>query len=259
MKSKRNIVRYVILAVALAVFLFSAYKIYAIYSEYSRGDKEYKRIVDDVIIREVVEVTEGEVTYEVEMFKVDFEKLHKINSETVAWIRFEEPDKINYPIVQAGDNDKYLHTTFEGKNNAVGAIFMDAGQAKDFSDSNTFIYGHNMKDGSMFSQLRKYKKQEFAKEHPYFYIYTPDGRELQYQVFAVGVVEDTSESYQKHYKDENEYLSYLKYIKNTALYDLNVEVHADSQVVSLSTCTNVTDTQRLLVHGVKISEKVMGE
>ena len=61
------------------------------------------------------------------------------------------------------------------------------------------------------------------------------------------------------YKDENEYLSYLQHIKNTALYETGVEVNATSQVVSLSTCTNVSDTQRLLVHGVKIGEKVVGE
>lgn len=259
MKSKTNIIRYVILVVAIAVFLFSAYKLYTIFSEYMRGNKEYKKIVEDVIIKEKVEITEGGVTHEVEVFKVDFEKLSKANSETVGWIRFEEPEKINYPLVQAGDNDKYLHTTFEGKRNSVGTIFMDAGQAKDFSDSNTFIYGHNMKDGSMFAGLQKYKEQKFAKEYPFFYIYTPDGKELKYQVFAVGIVEDNSDSYQKYYKDENEYLSYLQHIKNTALYETGVEVNATSQVVSLSTCTNVSDTQRLVVHGVKIGEKVIGE
>ena len=190
---------------------------------------------------------------------MDFKVLSKINPETVGWIRFEEPEKINYPIVQASDNDKYLHTTFEGKRNSVGTIFVDAGQKSDFLEQNTFIYGHNMKDGSMFSGLRKYQKKEFAQEYPFFYVYTPDGKEIKYQVFAVGIVEDTSQSFHKYYQDENEYLEYLQHIKDISLYDLNAEVGVESKIVSLSTCTNVSDTQRFLVHGVKISEKVIGE
>ena len=82
---------------------------------------------------------------------------------------------------------------------------------------------------------------------------------MQYQIFAVGIVEDTAESYMKFYSNEEEYEQYLDHIQSIARYDTGVEVTAGSQIVSLSTCTNVTETQRLLVHGVKISEEMMEE
>lgn len=258
MKRKRNIWSNIVLVIAIAVFLFSAYKLYTIYAEYNKGDKEYETILDEVVTQEIVE-SPGEEGKEEIVFKVDFEKLLSVNKETVAWIRFDEPSRISYPVVKAGDNDKYLRTTFEGKQNSSGALFVDAANAGDFADFNTFIYGHNMKNGSMFGQLRKYKNETFYRENPYFYIYTPDGKELKYQVFAVAIVEDTSESYKKTYADDEEYQEYLNHLERIALYDTGVEVTSESQIVSLSTCTNVTETQRLLVHGVKVSEKVVGE
>lgn len=256
-KKKANLVSNIILVIAIVVFLISGYKLFTIYSEYHKGDKEYESILDDVI---TIENSENEdESEEKTIFKVDFQKLQAINKEVVGWIRFENPEKISYPIVQGSDNDKYLKTTVEGKKNSAGSIFMDANNAGDFTDKNTFIYGHNMKNGSMFGQLRKYKNANFYKQNPYFYIYTPDGKEVKYQVFAVCIVEDTSESYKKFYADDNEYLKYLEYIKSISRYDTGVEVDAQSQIVSLSTCTNVTETQRLLVHGVKISETLVGE
>jgi len=75
----------------------------------------------------------------------------------------------------------------------------------------------------------------------------------------VGIVEDASESYRKYYMDDADYLKYLQYIQSISRYKTGVEVTAESEIVSLSTCTNVTETQRLLVHGVKISEKMVGE
>lgn len=254
-----RIVSNIVLVVAIAVFLFSGYKLYTIFAEYNKGDNEYESIADEVITIETPEKTEENETEEKVLFKVDFEKLQTLNKEAVAWIRFDNPEKISYPVVKGEDNDKYLKTTVEGKKNSSGAIFMDASNAGDFSDKNTFIYGHNMKNGSMFGQLRKYKKADFCEQNPYFYIYTPDGKEVKYQVFAVCIVEDTSESYRKDYIDDNAYLKYLEYIKNCSLYDTGVELTADSQIISLSTCTNATETQRLLVHGVKISETIIGE
>ncbi len=248
----------IILVIAILVFLFSAYKLYGIYSEYNKGKKEYEEVMDEVITEEESDGEDDKEEKKV-LFQVDFDKLLKINSDAVAWIRFDKPEKISYPIVQGKDNSEYLKKTFEKKKNGAGALFVDVYNAGDFSDRNTFIYGHNMKNGSMFGQLRKYKDAGFCKENPYFYIYTPDGKEMQYQIFAVGIVEDTDKSYNKFFVDDEEYEEYLKYIKRVSRYDTGVEVTKESQIVSLSTCTSVTETQRLLVHGVKISESMVGE
>lgn len=260
-KRKRPVFSNVILVIAVIVFVFSAYKLIGIYLEYHKGDKEYDSILEEMIEIQSSESLESENKEEVQTpkvhttLKVDFNKLRKVNQEVVAWIQFDEPEQINYPLVHAADNDKYLSTTFEGKKHSFGAIFIDAGNEGDFSDYNTFIYGHNMKNGSMFGQLRKFKTKDYYEQNPYFYIYTPDGKEVKYQIFAVCIVEDTSKSYERFYNNDEEYLDYLKYVKSIACYDTGVEVTAESRIVSLSTCTNVTDTQRLLVHGVKISEK----
>lgn len=253
-KKKNKWIYNIILVIAVAVFLYSVYQLAHIYAEYRKGDKEYENIVKQTVDIGTVQEEMGE-SEQHQSLKIDFAELCKRNSETVAWIQFDRPEKINYPIVQAGDNDKYLKTTFDGKQNSLGAIFMDANGAIDFYDRNTFIYGHNMKNGSMFGQLRKYKAKEYCAENPYFYIYTIDGREIKYQIFAVCVVEDVSRSYTNWFEDDAQFMDYLKYIKGIALYDVNTELNEQSKIVSLSTCTNVTDTQRLLIHGVKISEK----
>lgn len=260
-KKMGDVISNILLVVAIVVFVFSAYKLYSIFSEYNKGESEYETISDVVITQEIPEVdSTGEEEDEQEIiFKVDFAKLKEMNSEAVAWIRFDEPSQISYPVVQGTDNAKYLTTTFEGKKNSAGALFVDMQNAGDFTDKNTFIYGHNMKNGAMFGRLREYKKASFCEENPYFYIYTPDGMEHKYQVFAACVVKDVSESYDKWYESEEEYQQYIDYIRSTSLYDTSAEVTVESKIVSLSTCTNVSDDERFLVHGVKVSEKVVGE
>ncbi|MBQ8558641.1 MAG: class B sortase [Tyzzerella sp.] len=253
-KSVGQIVSNVVLIIAIGVFLFSAFKLWGIFSEYGKGEEEYASLEDIAITYTKPE--EGEE--EEETFMVDFAKLEEINPDVVAWIRFDEPSQISYPVVKGKDNDKYLKTTFEGKKNSAGTLFVDMYNAGDFSDRNTFIYGHNMKNGSMFGMLRKYKTKSFGTEHPYFYIYTPDGKVSTYQVFAVSVVKDTSESYTKWYNSDAEFQNYINYIRSISGYQTDVEVGTDSKIVSLSTCTNVSDDERLLVHGVKINEETVG-
>lgn len=117
---------------------------------------------------------------------------------------------------------------------------MDMNGNSSFTDRNTLIYGHNMKvGGEMFSQLNEYASEEFCKQHPYFYIYTPDGKERTYQIFAAGVVKDTADNYKLAFSTESEYLSYLELCKNSSNYPVDVELNAQSKIVSLSTCTNI--------------------
>lgn len=272
----KKVIRKIVLIVAAGVLVLSCYKLYSIYAEYKEGEEEYKELVDDVISEEIVQKPgegnqgesesedspEGGSTEQIEpevIFRVDFKKLFSINKETVGWIRFKNPSIISYPIVHTSNNDKYLKTTFEGKKNSAGAIFMDSINQGDFSDRNTFIYGHNMKNGTMFGQLRKYKTKAFYQENPYFYLYTPDGKEHKYQIFSVTIVEDSSDSYKRTYASDEDFEAYLKRIQKRSRYNTGVEVNKDSKIISLSTCTNVTPTQRLLIHAVKIEEKVVGE
>lgn len=250
-KGGSNIVSNIILVIAIVVFAVSAYKLYGIFSEYNKGDKEYQKIQDLVINTEKKDDTKEET------FSVDFEKLLEMNSDVVGWIRFDEPSEINYPVVQGRDNEEYLKRTFEANTNKLGTLFVDVNNPGDFSGRNTFIYGHNMKNGSMFAQLLKYKDDSFYKEHPYFYIYTPDGKVRTYEIFSAGVVKDTSDSYIMDYADDAAFQSYIDYIKQQSAYPTSAEVTTASKIVSLSTCTNVRDDERFLVHGVMIKEEAV--
>ena len=259
-KKKGNALSAIIMILALGLFLFAGYNLYLIFSEYQKGSSEYKALEETVLIEILPSVEEGDLPEEQEkVFKVDFEALKAINSDVVGWIRFDNPERINYPVVAGVDNAKYLSRTFEGSYNAAGTLFIDKNNSKNFSDKNTFIYGHNMKNGSMFSKLREYKSKSFCTENPYFYIYTPDGMVSKYQVFATCIVKDTSETYTRWYNNDTEFLEYVNYIRSVSLYKTDVEVQAEDTLVSLSTCTNVTDDERLVVHAVKVSTELVEE
>ena len=104
---------------------------------------------------------------------IDFAPLLATNPDTIGWIRVPDT-KIDYPIVQSPDNQYYLHKDFEGKDSVYGTIYLDADSKSDFSGWNNPIYGHHMKDGSMFKDVVKFKDQDFFENHRYFEIYTPE-------------------------------------------------------------------------------------
>ena len=164
----------VILIAAICVFIFSAYQLVLMLVPYYSGGKEYDDVKKLAIIQDDTDKDGGEDKGD--GFKVDFDALLKENPDTVAWLRFDEPAVISYPVVKSADNEEYLTKTFSANDNKLGAIFMDMRNSKEFTDLNTFIYGHNLKvGGEMFSQLNEYASEDFCKAHPYFYIYTPNG------------------------------------------------------------------------------------
>ena len=110
------------------------------------------------------------------------ERLTLINPDFAGWISIEGTD-VDYPIVRGNDNDRYLDTTYAGNSSPAGAIFMDCRNARGFGDSVCVIYGHNMRDGSMFAELNNYIEPAFMTEHPCINITTAEGAALTYRVF----------------------------------------------------------------------------
>ncbi|WP_277238723.1 class B sortase [Merdimonas faecis] len=247
-KKKSNLILNMILVLALIVFAVSAYQLFGIIKGYMDGRNEYEEIRDLAI-----ESSGGDD--EPEGFRVNFDELLAVNPDTIGWIRFSpEPAIINYPIVQGEDNEEYLHKTFSANENTLGAIFLNAGNSPDFSDRNSIVYGHRMKDGSMFRHLQDYEDQSFWESNPYFYIYTPDGREITYHIYSVGQVEDTSDTYLTSFASDEDYQAFLDMTKEISLYDAGVEVTTEDTIVTLSTCTSASDEHRFVVRGVKESE-----
>lgn len=244
-----NIGSTVVLIAAVCVFVFSLYQLVMTLVPYYTGGQEYDQIRDLAITAE--DNGEG--------FSVDFDALLEQNADTVAWIRFDEPSQINYPVVKSADNTDYLTKTFVANDNKLGAIFMDYRNNSDFSDRNTFIYGHHLNvGGEMFSELLQYEDESFCKAHPNFYIYTPDGKVRMYTIFSAGVVKDTADNYNITYESDEAFTEYLNICKESSNYQVDVELNAQSKIVSLSTCTNVRDDERFLVQGV-LTEELGGE
>ena len=186
---------------------------------------------------------------------MNFDELMALNSDTIGWIRFDpEPAIINYPIVQGKDNQEYLHKTFSANDNSLGTLFLNVENNPNFRDQNSIIYGHRMKDGSMFRHLQDYEDRAFWEANPYFYIYTPDGQELIYHIYSMGEVLDTSDTYLTEFNTEEEYQNFLNMTKQVSLYDTGIEVTTSDTIVTLSTCTSASDNHRFVVRGVRVKE-----
>ena len=236
-----DVVSGTILIVAVCVFVFSLYQLVMMLVPYHTGGQEYDEIKDLAI------TSDGGA----EGFSVDFDALLEINPDTIAWIRFDEPSIINYPVVKSADNNEYLTKTFAENDNKLGAIFMDMRNSSDFSDRNTIIYGHHLNvSPDMFSRLHLYEDEEFCKEHPDFYIYTPDGSVRTYTVFSAGVVNAVSDNYDIEFASDEEFEQYIQTCRASSNYQVDVDVNAQSQIVSLSTCTGDQRDERFLLQGV---------
>ena len=116
------------------------------------------------------DIPDDETEQEAESSDFDCDFLLAINSDCIGWIRIDGTD-IDYPVVQAADNTFYLHHNFNQESAICGAIFMDYRNDIDMTREHLILYGHQMKDGSMFKQLNGYKDKDFYKEHPEIILY----------------------------------------------------------------------------------------
>lgn len=188
-----------------------------------------------------------------EMVTVNMEGLQELNPDIKGWIYFEN-ETISYPILQGKDNDEYIRTTYNGKEATAGSIFMDVDNKADFTDNHTLIYGHNMKDLTMFGKLKYYKTDEdYFPEHKYFQIIT-NNKKLRYQVFAYKEVEDDSLIYAVYSNSNTDFYKFAKNVISSANQcPEGVIVGYDDKVVTLSTCTD-RDDKRFVVCGILIEE-----
>ncbi len=185
--------------------------------------------------------------------QVDFEGLKAKNPDVVAWIQMPALE-ISYPVVQGKDNSYYLYHMFDGESNKNGSIFVDYHNSPDFTDSNTIVYGHNMKDKSMFGTLNGYQDQALYEQHPCFYIYIP-GYVLEYQIVSCYAGRIGSIGYTHGFPEPEDFQEFLDQILSYAGYDTGTEVTTEDKIVTLSTCVNSNRNYRYLVHG-KLTRKI---
>ncbi len=180
---------------------------------------------------------------------VNIEELQKKYPDVVGWIYFENED-ISYPVMYSGDNSKYLSTAYTGEKAKAGAIFIDGESTPDFSDPHSLIYGHNMRDLSMFGKLRYYKTNpDYYNDHQYFQIFTKDSV-YRYQIFACEEVPDNHDVFWVFGKEPDNYWKMLKEVENGSFIDTGIKANESDHVITLATCTN-NETDRLIVSAVR--------
>ena len=225
-----------------------------------QGTEEAKAAMTEDEINEMLAGMKSTETAETEAaseetatIPVKFEELWQVNPDVYAWITVPGTE-IDYPILQhASDNSYYLMHNIDGSYGYPGCIYTENLNSKDFTDNNTVIYGHNMKNGSMFAQLHKFEDPDFFNENREVLIYLPD-EVLHYTIFAAHIYDDRHLLYSFDFADPDVYEKYLQSVFDTrdmsANIDKDMTVTKDDQIITLVTCIGSQPNNRLLVQAV---------
>lgn len=262
----------VIILVCILIFAGSLTKLIMIFHEYNSAVSEYDNIEDEFAVEtddtddtvteaavtsdegvEVVQTDESgkKSSFVFKPLNVDFASLKKTNKDVVGWIQFESFN-LSYPIVKDSGDNYYLTHTFKKQKNSSGSIFIGPSNSSSFQDTNTIIFGHNMKNGSMFGLLGRYKNKSYFPNNQYFRIYTPNGTQ-RYQIFSVYKASVNGSAYAIWSgTGGEEYKKWLKELKSNSMYNTGVSVSENDTIVTLSTCISGQDTKRLVVQAKRI-------
>lgn len=226
----------ILLCICILVMVFSGNKILTKDREYKAADKEYETIK---------EMAEGKNNKAV----IDFLKLKKENPDLVAWIKIPGT-RIDYPVVQGKDNEEYLHKTFTGVRNNSGTIFLDCQCAGDFSSDNNILYGHHMRNGSMFADLLKLRDADFLKKHNIIYLYLPD-KTLHLKVIAGYAAK--AEKIPVSFENEADKLEYFAKIQSRSEVSGEDSISSE-RVYTFVTCSYEANNYRTYIHAVEGKE-----
>ncbi len=276
-------IRRVIMIVLLAVFVFSAGTIAYVMVQYKKSDRLYAA-ASEAFVRPSPYATQkeegkqepsgqtapaepsgqptpvqqtapsaepiGDQGPEVAPILVDFDALRAVNSDVQGWIYCEDT-VINYPVVRADDNDYYLHRSYDGTANVSGSIFMEALNAPGFYDSNTILYGHHMKNGSMFASLDSWFDQAYYEAHPVMWLLTPE-QDYKLVLFSGYNTSAFSDTYTVIRGPGRELTAYLANVEGQSLFRSGVTPDAQSRYVVLSTCAYFFEHARSVLHGMLV-------
>lgn len=252
MKKSAKIVIALLLTVIVACVGYIAYDFV---SKQQRG-KVYEEL-QTTAVKEIPE-TKKAPEEKVEI-PIDFDALHETNPDIYAWIQIDGTN-INYPILQsATDDGYYLDYTVDRRYGLPGSIYTEGSvNTKEFTEFNTLIYGHDMRDGSMFQNLHNYSDETFMDEHRTVIIYTPE-KKLTYQVFAAVVYDDRHIMHSFDFSVEAGRQAFLDSIEMNRdfgnIVKNDVEVTTDSRIITMSTCMTGQDDKRFIVGAVLVNEE----
>lgn len=241
--------------ILFAVFMFSLFQVIKINCDYKEAEDSYAEL-QGMYVKVVEEELQPPDTSDKDSMPqpteapftgldIDFDALISRNPEVKGWIYC--PDTvINYPVVQAKDNEKYLHGDIDGKYLKSGTLFVDARNGALTDDLNYIIYGHNMKNGSMFGPLMKYKDPAYYEEHPLFYYFTPEG-DYVLELFAGLVIDGDDPLYHLSAKQQENFLALISEYRRRSTFASQVQIGRSDTIVTLSTCSYERDDARYVV------------
>lgn len=251
-----------------SVFLFSGWKLWQIWSGYQQGQSSYDALSSYVSFAETTlptvptfrpaptvpsdTVPPTEPPDVSRWPQVDFAELSNINPDVVGWIYFEGT-KISYPIVQGEDNDYYLDHLFDGTANRAGCVFLDYRCAADFSDRHSIVYGHHLRDRTMFTNLMRYKSQDHYDQHPTALLVTPEAY-YEIQLFSGYVTNVKSDAWALNL-DEITHAGWLQEILDRSCFKPNATPTEDDYIITFSTCTYEFDNAKFVLHGF-VSQRI---
>lgn len=246
-KKKTN-KKQIILNILIMIFIIALIVSIVYICKWLLDNKANQKIADKVS-EAIIDNSENE---EIE-YKVDFEKLKEINNQIVAYLKVNGT-KIEYAVVQAKDNNYYLRRNLDKKYNVGGSIFMDYKNKLDGTDKNIVIYGHNIKDGSMFGTLKNILDKEwYNNEENYIIDLTTEKEKLKYQVFSVYKIENEDYYIDTKFK-KNEFKKFVNKLKDRSIKDFEIEVTENDSILTLSTCAD-NNKYRVVLHAKKIVEQ----
>ena len=217
--------------------------------------KASKKLIDninsDIVITDKVIEAEGSSA---SLFDTDITSLKQKNKDTVAYIKVNGTN-ISYPVVQSSDNEFYLKHSFDKSYSAAGWIYMDYRNKNILNDNNTIIYGHNMLNNTMFSELTKMTDISFfnTENNNYLTLIT-DKKTTLWKIFSVYISNPDTYYLTTNFANKDNYLNFLNTIKTKSKNNFNVELSENDRILTLSTCTNL-NTKRLVVHAKLVYEE----
>lgn len=246
-----NIFLYVIVFCAIVVLIFCLSQIVPKLLEYRQSDSSFEQMQDSNVTKydPITANSDSDVSSDVDVsdaLSIDWDAFQ--GTEIVAWFQL---DDISYPIMQHTDNSYYLHHLPDGSYNGGGSIFLLNHNNPLFTDKSSFVYGHNMGNGSMFGRLKNYMT-DASKDH-LFYIYLPDGTRHVYQFFSVATVFQESKAYTWSFASDDSYMNWQQWMLDKSRIGTSCTASKDARYVTLSTCNGYAGTNhRLVICGQEI-------
>lgn len=242
-KKNKNFFNGIIYLILIGLLIYSGIKIFKWNKENSNNNNITDKINEAVTVEKNSEGKED--------FNINFNTLKKQNEDIVAWIKVNNTN-VKYPVVKAKDNSFYLTHSFDKSNNSAGWIFADYKNKFDDTDKNIVIYGHNRRDGSMFSSLKNALNPNWYNNdlNRNILLYT-ENKEYNYEIFSIYKIESEDYYIKTEFNDENDFEDFLNTITKRSVQDFGVNVSKDDSILTLSTCAN-NNKYRVVIHAKKV-------